>query len=89
MGNGAKKRAIQDVIDCTMSERAAADKYEVPRTSLQDRVTAIKQGRQIILKPILGCFQQTFTPEYERQLFQHVTDIDDCLSLTRIFFFCL
>ena len=70
-----------------MSERATAERYEFPRTSLQDRVKAVKQGQQIILKPILGRFQQTFTPEYERQLCQQVIDLDKCLMpLTRIEF---
>ena len=46
------KRAIQDVFDCKMPERAAAGRHEVPRTSLQDRVKAVKQGRQIILNPL-------------------------------------
>ena len=78
------KRAIQDVLDREMSERAAAKRYEVPRTSLQDRVKAVKQGQMVILKPILGRFQQTFTPEYERQLWQHVIDLDNRLvPLTR------
>jgi hypothetical protein len=63
-----------------MSERATAERYEVPRTALQDRFKAVKQG----LKPTLGRFQQTFTPEYERQLCQHVTDLYNCLMpLTR------
>ena len=69
------KRAIQDVLDCKMSERATAERYEVQRTSLQDRFKAVKQGQQIILKPILGRFQQTFPPEYRSQLRQHVTDL--------------
>jgi hypothetical protein len=73
------KRAIQDVLDRKMSERSAAERYKVPRTSLQDRVTAVKQGHQIILKPIQGRFQQTFTPEYKRQLCQHVIDLDNRL----------
>ena len=84
MGNGAKKRAIQNVLDRKMFERAAVERYEVPSTSLQDRVKAIKQGQQIILKSILGRFQQRFTPEYKRQLFQHVIDLDNRLMpLTR------
>ena len=78
------KRAIQDVLDRKMSERAAAERYEVPRTSLQDRVKAVTQGQQIILKPILGRFQQTFTPECERRLCQHVIELDNRLMpLTR------
>ena len=78
------KRAIQDVLDSKMSETVAAERYEVPRTSLQDRVKAVKQGQQIILKPIQGRFQQTFTPEYERQLCRHVTELDNRLMpLTR------
>ena len=78
------KRAIQDVLDREMSERAAAKRYEVPRTSLQDRVKAVKQGQKLILKPILGPFQQTFTPEYDRNLCQHVIDHDNRLMpLTR------
>ena len=78
------KRAIQNVLDCKMSERAAAERQEVPCTSLQDRVKAVKQSQKIILKPILGRFQRTFTPEYERQLCQHVIELDNRLmSLTR------
>ena len=78
------KRAIQDVLDREMSERVAPKRYEVPRTSLQDRVKAVKQGQKVILKPILGRFQQTFTPEYERQLCQHAIDHDNRLMpLTR------
>jgi transposase-like protein len=78
------KRAIQDCLDRKVSERGSAERYEVLRTSLQDRVKAVKQGQQIILKPILGPFQQTFTREYERQLCQHVIDLDNRLMpLTR------
>ena len=78
------KKAIQDVLDRVMSETAAAKRYEVPRISLQDRVKAVKQGQMVILKPILGRFQQTFTPEYERQLWHHVIDLDNRLvPLTR------
>jgi transcriptional regulator with PAS, ATPase and Fis domain len=39
------KREIQDVLDREMSERAAAKRYEVPRTSLQDRVKAVKRSK--------------------------------------------
>jgi len=78
------KGAIQDVLYRKMFKRAPAERYEVPLTTLQDRVKAVKQGQQIILKPILGRFQQTFTPEYEWQLCQHVTDLDNRLMpLTR------
>ena len=78
------KRAIQDILDREMSERAAAKRYEVPRASLQDRVKAVKQGQNVILKPILGRFQQTFNPQYKRQLCQHVIDLDNrLLPLTR------
>jgi len=78
------KRAIQDVLDREMSEKAAAKIYEVPRTSLQDRMKDVKQGQKVILKPTLDRFQQTFTPEYERQLCQHAIDHDNRLMpLTR------
>ena len=69
------KRAIQDVLDREMSETAATKRYKVPRTSLQDRVKAVKKQDQKVIKPILGFFQQTVTPEYERQLCQHVIDL--------------
>lgn len=75
------KRAIQEILERNSS---AADRYQVPRTSLQDRVKAIRQGHQIILKPKLGRFQQTFTPEFERQLCEHVINLDNRLMpLTR------
>jgi len=50
----------------------------------QPHIRSVNQGQQIILKPTLGRFQQTFTPEYERQLCQHVTDLHNSLMpLTR------
>jgi hypothetical protein len=42
---GNMKSAIQDVLDRKMSEGAAAERYEVLCTSLQDRVKAVKQGQ--------------------------------------------
>lgn len=78
------KKAIQAVLDKKYSERAAADRYEVPRTSLQDRIKGIKQGYQVSLKPKLGRFEQTFKPEFERQLCEHVINLDNRLMpLTR------
>ena len=73
------KKAIQAVLDKKYSERAAADRYEVPRTSLQDRIKGIKQGHQVTLKPKLGRFEQTFKPEFERQLCEHVVNLDNRL----------
>ncbi|KAK9680273.1 CENP-B N-terminal DNA-binding domain [Popillia japonica] len=78
------KRAIQDVLEGKSSERAAADRYKVARSSLQDRCKAVKQGAQINLIPKLGRFQQTFTSVYEKQLSEHVIDLDNRLMpLTR------
>lgn len=54
------KKAIQAVLDKKYSERAAADRYEVPRTTLQDRIKGRTEGYQVILKPKLGRFEQTF-----------------------------
>jgi hypothetical protein len=48
-GEKNMKRAIQDVLDHEMSERAAAKRYEIPRTSFQDRVKAVKQGQKLFL----------------------------------------
>ncbi|KAF2882926.1 hypothetical protein ILUMI_23249, partial [Ignelater luminosus] len=53
----------KDLLDRKCSEGAAADRYQVLRTSLQDRIKAIKQGDQITLKPKLGRFQQTFNKD--------------------------
>jgi len=83
------KRAIQDVLDRKMSQTAAAERHEAPRNSLQDRVNAVKQCQQIIRKPILGRFQQTFAAEYKRQLCRHVTGLDNRLiPLTTSAFLC-
>ena len=73
------KRAIQVVLDRKISETEAAERYEVPRTSLQERVKSVKQGQKIILKPTLGRLHQTFSPEYEKQLCQHFIDLHNGL----------
>lgn len=57
---------------------------EGPRTSLQDRVKDIKDGHQITLRPKLGRLEQTFKPEFERELCEHVVNLDNRLMpLTR------
>jgi len=77
------KVEIQNILDRKMSKRAAAERYQVLRKSLQDCVKAVKQGQQII-RPTLGTFQRTLIPEYERQWFHHVTDLHNSLKpLTR------
>jgi hypothetical protein len=91
VGNGAKEiRKVQFktflIVRCPR-EWPAAERYEVLRTSLQDRVKVVEQGQLIILKPILGSFQQTFTTEYERRPCQHDIDLDNRLMpLTRSVF---
>ncbi|KAJ4442421.1 hypothetical protein ANN_04007 [Periplaneta americana] len=62
-----------------MSIRRAADYFQLPKSSLQDKVTGIKGGKECNFQPKLGRFETTFNNSYESQLAQHIKDLDDRL----------
>lgn len=69
------------------SVRNAAERYGVPRSTVQDRIKALNSGREAAFRPKLGRCEHTFSEEYSDQLHKHVKDLDNSLMpLTRIEF---
>ena len=70
-----------------LTVRLAAERYDVPRSTLQDRVKALKSGQEVVFKPKLGRFHSTFNEHFSLQLYNHVRDLDNRLMpLTRLEF---
>lgn len=48
-----------------MTGRQAAERYQVPRTTMNDRVSAIKNNKEISSGLVMGCFHNTYSTEQE------------------------
>lgn len=73
------KHAVAAVLENKMSERAASQQYNVPRSTLQRKIKAISDNQQTDMKPQLGYFKATFNDEYEAQLVEYMKDLDSRL----------
>jgi len=81
------KEAIKCVSEGKLSIRLAAERYNVPKSSLHDRVRAVKNCKEVILQPKLGRFDCTFSDHHAMQLYNHVKELDNRLMpLTRVEF---
>lgn len=81
------KKAIKCVSEGKLSVRLAAKRYNVPRSSLHDRVKAVNSNKEVILQPKLGRFDCTFPEHHAMQLYNHVKELDNRLMpLTRVEF---
>ncbi|KAK9729874.1 CENP-B N-terminal DNA-binding domain [Popillia japonica] len=69
------RKAVGKVINNEMSARQAADRYQVPRTTLNDRISAIKRGKEMSTEPLMGRFHNIFSLEHEKILVEHVKDL--------------
>ncbi|KAK9729595.1 CENP-B N-terminal DNA-binding domain [Popillia japonica] len=69
------RKAVENVINNEMSARQAADRYQVPRATLNDRISAIKRGKEMFTEPLMGRFRNTFSLEHEKILVGHVKDL--------------
>ncbi|KAK9695025.1 CENP-B N-terminal DNA-binding domain [Popillia japonica] len=69
------RKAVEKVIDNEMSARQAADRYQVPRTTLNDRISAIQRGKEMSTERLMGRFHNTFSLEHEKILVEHVKDL--------------
>ena len=57
--------------------RTAANKFGVPKSSLQDRISRRKQGMEFRVAPKLGRFENTFSDRYEEELKSNVKQLAD------------
>lgn len=73
------RSAIDQVLSGKMSDRMAAVAYEVPRSTMRDKIKQLKEGKETILKPELGKFKPTFSKQFEQILVDHVIDLDNRL----------
>lgn len=48
------RKAVEQVLSNKMSARQAADRYQVPRTTLNDRINAIKKDKEEVFNPVMG-----------------------------------
>lgn len=68
-------KAVQKVLSNEISARRAAELYQVPRTTLNDRISAIKNSKEVSIKPVMGRFHKIFSSEHEEILAEHVKDL--------------
>ena len=48
------RKAEEKVLNNEMSARQAADRHQVPRTTLNDRVGAIEHDKEMFIEPLMG-----------------------------------
>jgi hypothetical protein len=78
------KLAIVKVRNKEMPVRNAAYTFSVPRSSIGDRLTKLKEGEMVKMTPDMGWFRRTFADELEEKLVSHIKDLDSRLMpLTR------
>ncbi|XP_038221604.1 uncharacterized protein LOC119839407 [Zerene cesonia] len=79
--------AIDKVISKELSIRQAALRYNVPKSTIHDKIKALNRGEEVTMIPKLGNFTKTFSAEYEQVLVDHVKDLSNrCMPLTKIEF---
>lgn len=67
--------AVDKIMSKELSLRTASAQYNIPKSTLHDKISALNRGEEVSLKPKLGRFSITFTPEYEEVLVKHVKDL--------------
>lgn len=78
------KEAVKCVMEGKLSVRQAADRYDVSRSSLHDRLKALKSGTEIAFQLKLGRFESTSSENLSLKLYEHVKELDSRLMpLTR------
>lgn len=76
--------ATNKVLAKEMTIREAAIAYGIPKSTLHDKTTSIKSGKETLLEPKLGRFASTFPDAYEEELVAHITDLANrCMPLSR------
>ena len=73
------KQALNSMLLDKMSVREASRIFNVPKSTLQDRIAKLKNGGEIQIPPKLGRFERTFCDSYEEQLMAHIKELDGML----------
>jgi hypothetical protein len=76
--------AIDKVLTKEMSLREASSRYNIPKSTLHRKTSSLNRGREVSLQPKMGRFTNTFSPEYEQVLVEHVKDLANrCMPLMK------
>ncbi|XP_026728373.1 uncharacterized protein LOC113494293 [Trichoplusia ni] len=76
--------AIDKVLSKKLSVRQAAMQYNIPKSTIHDKIKAINRGEEVTMKPKLGRFTSTFSAEYEQVLVDHIKDLSNrCMPLMK------
>ena len=57
--------------------RQAAMRYNIPKSTVHDKIKALNRGEEVLMKPKLGRFTSTFSAEYKQVLVDHVKDLSN------------
>lgn len=74
--------AIQEMLNGTMGSKKASASYNVPQTTLEDRVKKARQNDltpQLAAKKGLGRFKPIFTPAQEKELVAYILSLEERL----------
>lgn len=69
--------AIDKVMSKKLSVRQAAMQYNIPKSTIHDRIKALNRGEEVSMKPKLGRFTSAFSAEYELVLKDHIKDLSN------------
>lgn len=72
------KMAVDSVLAGKCSVREAAGHFSVPRSTLGDRICALKKGGSIEMEASMGRFKLTFSDELENELVNYLKHLDNC-----------
>ncbi|PSN56006.1 hypothetical protein C0J52_13718 [Blattella germanica] len=72
------KMAVDGMLAGTFSLREAAARFCVPKSTLSDRVCALRMGKFIEIAPSLGRFKETFDKDLEDELVSYLKYLDSC-----------
>jgi len=76
------KTTLQKILTKKINLREA--RYGIARSTLFDKVKCVKSGQEITLQSKPDRFTNTFPPEYEEKLINHVKNLANrCLSLMK------
>lgn len=71
------KHAIEYIMNEKMGIREAASHFQVPKSTLSDKIKILKGGLTVDMHPQLGRFKRTFSIELESHLIDHLKDLDN------------
>jgi hypothetical protein len=76
--------SLESSLEADINDREAASGFNLPKSSLQDRIYKIQNRSEVQVPPKLGRLEPTFTVEYEEELATHIRHFNDRLMpLTR------